>query len=316
MGSLVASSTFAGPNEPLWAPASGGGGGGVTGPTGPQGAQGVIGPTGPQGSGGGGVGPTGPQGAAGAQGTAGAQGAQGAQGGGGSGDASTWATFPALSNVNMAGFSLINALSAGSALLMSNDGSVRLQSQSNSYLAITPQGQVEIASVYASNDIFLTPLNSVTIGNPLAGSASVLQTDQIYNTGTSTTFGTAGQVLSSDGSVIKWVNPSTAPAVNSPLVVTGGTVVNYQLTAADVGKMFPILTGPGVGTYTLNFLGLSTFPDGGTFFIKNVDSTQLINITCQSSPAFVNPVLYPMATTNGYLCVATLNATTNTLTVY
>lgn len=309
MGSLFPSSTFAGPNEPLWAPASGGGGGGVTGPTGPQGSQGVIGPTGPQGGGGGGG--TGPQG------VQGAQGAQGAQGGG-SGDASAWATFPALSNINMAGFSLINALSAGSALLMSNDGSLRLQCQSNAYLDFTAQGQIQLYSVYASNDIFLAPLNAVTIGDPLAGSASVLLTDQIYNTGNSTTFGLAGQVLSSDGSVIKWVNPSTAPPVNSPLVITSLTPVNYQLTEADVGKMFPIVSGPGGGPYTLNFLGASTFPDGGTFFIKNVDAAQPINITCQSSPALINPILYPISsgTNNGFLCVATLATATNTLTVY
>lgn len=293
MGSLFPSSTFAGPNEPLWAPASGGGGGGVTGPTGPQGSQGVIGPTGPQGGGGGGG--TGPQGP---------QGAQGAQGGG-SGDASAWATFPALSNINMAGFSLINALSAGSALLMSNDGSLRLQCQSNAYLDFTAQGQIQLYSVYASNDIFLAPLNAVTIGDPLAGSASVLLTDQIYNTGTSTTFGTAGQVLSSDGSKIQWVAPTASPAINATLQGLSGTPSSYTLNASDVGTMFVVsTTGGGVPPFILNFT-VGTFPDGGTFFIKNIDVSNQISIQFGNSPALVNPVLYPIGggTNNGYLCV-------------
>lgn len=66
MGSLVPSSTFAGPTEPLWAPATSGGGGGVTGPTGP-------------------TGPSGPSGATGPSGMAGATGASGATGGPGNG---------------------------------------------------------------------------------------------------------------------------------------------------------------------------------------------------------------------------------------
>ena len=46
MGSLIPSSSFAAPNEPLWSPAGGGGGSGPTGPTGPQGVTGATGPTG------------------------------------------------------------------------------------------------------------------------------------------------------------------------------------------------------------------------------------------------------------------------------
>jgi len=66
MGSLVPSSSYAAPTEPLWAPA--GGGGGSQGPQGAQGAQGVTGAQGAQGA----------NGAQGAQGVTGAQGPQGA----------------------------------------------------------------------------------------------------------------------------------------------------------------------------------------------------------------------------------------------
>jgi len=46
MGSLVPSSTFANPTEPLWAPAGSGGATGATGATGPTGATGATGPAG------------------------------------------------------------------------------------------------------------------------------------------------------------------------------------------------------------------------------------------------------------------------------
>lgn len=70
MGSLVPSSTFAGPTEPLWAPAGSGGGGGVTGPTGPTGPIGATGASGM-------AGVTGPSGASGSAGPTGATGAPG-----------------------------------------------------------------------------------------------------------------------------------------------------------------------------------------------------------------------------------------------
>lgn len=47
MGTLIPSSSFAAPNDPLWALA--GSGGGVTGATGPTGPTGSTGPTGPAG---------------------------------------------------------------------------------------------------------------------------------------------------------------------------------------------------------------------------------------------------------------------------
>lgn len=90
MGSLIPSSSFAGPNEPLWSPASGGGGPGSQGPTGPTGPQGVTGATGPQGATGatgpqGVTGATGPQGVTGPTGSTGTQGFTGPTGAGGSG---------------------------------------------------------------------------------------------------------------------------------------------------------------------------------------------------------------------------------------
>ena len=75
MGSLVPSSSYAAPAEPLWAPA--GGGGGSQGAQGAQGAQGTQGAQGANGT----NGTNGTNGAQGAQGVTGAQGAQGASAG-------------------------------------------------------------------------------------------------------------------------------------------------------------------------------------------------------------------------------------------
>ena len=72
MGSLVPSSSYAAPAEPLWAPAGGGGGS-----QGAQGAQGTQGAQGAQGA----NGTNGTNGTNGAQGATGAQGAQGASAG-------------------------------------------------------------------------------------------------------------------------------------------------------------------------------------------------------------------------------------------
>ena len=325
MGSLIPSSSFAAPNEPLWSPAGGGGGAGSTGPTGPTGPQGVTGATGPQGVTGatgatgagaqGATGPTGPQGVTGATGAtgAGSQGATGPTGSAGAqgftgptgagGDASTWSTFPATQSVNMAGFDIGNTTPGANAFLrMSNDGTVRLQSQSNAYLAFTPGGGVELASFYASNDIFLTPLNGVTIGNPGIGSGSVVNVDQILNTDGPTTFGTAGQVLSSDGNKIQWVTPNVLPVTF--ITLSGGSPVNVVLNASNAGSYFAVRSAPATtGPYAIDFT-LGTFPNLGTFFIKNTGTLDPVVLSFNGNALPDNSVLYPIAsgTNNGFLC--------------
>ena len=309
MGSLIPSSSFAGPNEPLWSPASGGGGPGSQGPTGPTGPQGVTGATGPQGvTGATGATGAGSQGATGPTGSTGTQGFTGPTGAGGS--ASTWSTFPATQAVNMAGFDVGNTTAGANTFLrMSNDGSVRLQSQSNAYLSLGPGGQIELASFYANQDIFLTPLNGVTITNP--SGVSVINVDQILNTDGPTTFGTAGQVLSSDGNKIQWINPG--PPINIVTVV-GGVTTTYTLNEADAGKMF-VITTSGTGSMTLNFTP-GTFPTGASFFIKNVDTSNPVLVQYNGTNALVNATLFQISlgTNNGALCVASL--TTSGFTVY
>jgi hypothetical protein len=202
---------------------------------------------------------------------------------------------------------------------LANDGSIRIQTSANAYIAMVPGGEIDIASFYANNNIFLTPKDSVEIGDSTIGSASLLLVNKITNSDTGTTFGTAGQLLSSDGSKIQWINPGVP--VNATLQgnIIGGTVVNYTLNLADVGTMFVIST-TGVGTYTLNFT-IGTFPNNGSFFIKNVDITSLspINITFNSAPAFVNPALVPISpgANNGYLCVGLYkSAGSGSLSIY
>lgn len=307
MGSLVPSSTYANPIEPLWEPVGGGGGGG--GSTGPTGATGPTGPTGP----------TGASGATGATGSTGATGATGANSTvpgptgptGPASSSSTWSSFPATQQVNMAGNLLANVTGSNN-IDLANDGSIRIQTSANAYIAFVPGGEIDIASFYANNNIFLTPKDSVEIGDSTIGSASLLLVNQITNSDTGTTFGTAGQVLSSDGSKIQWVAPTASPAINATLqsAIVSGTPTNYTLNASDVGTMFVVsTTGGGVPPFILNFT-VGTFPDGGTFFIKNIDGTNQISIQYAGSPALVNPVLYQIGggTSNGYLCVGNYKA--------
>jgi hypothetical protein len=193
---------------------------------------------------------------------------------------------------------------------LANDGSIRIQTSENAYVALVPGGEIDITSFYANNNIFLTPKDSVEIGDSTIGSASLLLVNKITNSDNGTTFGTAGQLLSSDGSKIQWINPGLS--INTTLQggITGGTVVNYVLNAADVGTMFVIST-IGIGTYTLNFT-IGTFPNNGSFFIKNIDTTNItpINITYNGSPTFVNATLVPISpgANNGYLCVGVYRA--------
>jgi hypothetical protein len=227
------------------------------------------------------------------------------------GGASTWSTFPATQTVNMAGQDLVNAnASANTFLRLLNDGSVLLQDQYQNYLQFQNGGAVEISSLNGNNNIFLTPKNLVQIGDPPNGSPSVLIVNQIYNIDDPTTFGTAGQVLSSDGSKIQWINPG--PAVNSsPIIVIGGSVAtNYTLNASDVNKVFPIATSGPTGPWTLNFVPGGTFPDGGTFFIKNMGTTNPVLIQYNGTNAAGNDTLYPitLGTNNGFLCIGTLSA--------
>ena len=309
MGSLVPSSTYANPIEPLWEPVGGGGGGGgSTGPTGPTGPSGATGATGPAGA----TGATGPAGATGATGATGANSTVPGPTGptGPASSSSNWSSFPATQQVNMAGNLLANVAGSNN-INLANDGSIRIQTSANAYIAFVPGGEIDIASFYANNNIFLTPKDSVEIGDSTIGSASLLLVNQITNSDTGTTFGTAGQVLSSDGSKIQWVAPTASPAINATLqsAIVSGTPSNYTLNASDVGTMFVVsTTGGGVPPFILNFT-VGTFPDGGTFFIKNIDVTNQVSIQYSGNPALVNPVLYPLiASTNGYLCVASYKA--------
>ena len=435
MGSLVPSSTFAGPTEPLWAPAGSGGGAGSVGPTGPTGPSGATGPTGASGSAGatgatgsgatGATGPTGANGATGATGpsgsaanvsqwaaspavqnvnmagfsvvnsTAGAGGSLALSGTGGaslnssagsfvnltsaggleintnlgagnillnplatvtvgtvgvgnsklatdqivnnngatfgtagqvlSSDGtrlqwttpsgpSTWSTFPATQNVNMAGFDLTNtAAGANTFLRLVNDGSVLLQDQYQNYLQFQNGGAIQLSSVTGNNDIFLTPKNVVQIGDSAQGSASVLNVDQIYNTDGPTTFGTAGQVLSSDGNKIQWINPG--PQINTPVVVAGATTNIYTLNQSDAGKLLSLTTSGVIGPWTLNFQ-LGTLAVGSSFFIKNMDPTNAIALTYGGVGVVGNSTLWPISLgiTNGALCIVSF--TTTGITVY
>jgi hypothetical protein len=211
----------------------------------------------------------------------------------------------------MAGNLLANVTGSNN-INLANDGSIRIQTSANAYIAFVPGGEIDIASFYANNNIFLTPKDSVEIGDSTIGSASLLLVNQITNSDTGTTFGTAGQVLSSDGSKIQWVAPTASPAINATLqsAIVSGIPSSYTLNASDVGTMFVVsTTGGGVPPFILNFT-VGTFPDGGTFFIKNIDVTNQVSIQYNGNPALVNPVLYPLGsgTSNGYLCVASYKA--------
>jgi hypothetical protein len=326
MGSLIPSSSFAGPNEPLWSPAGGGGGAGSTGPTGPTGPQGVTGATGPQGVTGatgatgagaqGATGPTGPQGVTGATGAtgAGSQGATGPTGSAGAqgftgptgagGDASTWSTFPATQAVNMAGFDIVNTTAGANTFLrLVNDGSVLLQDQYQNYLQFQDGGAIQLSSINGNNDIFLLAKNVVQIGDStVVGSASVLQTNQIFNIDDPTTFGTAGQVLSSDGNKSQWGTPNVLPVTF--ITLSGGTPVSVVLNASNAGSYFAVRSAPATtGPYAIDFT-LGTFPDLGTFFIKNTGTLDPVVLSFNGNALPDNSVLYPIAsgTNNGFLC--------------
>jgi hypothetical protein len=193
-------------------------------------------------------------------------------------------------------------------LSLATNGDVRLQSSQGSYFA-TNTGQIELASFYGNDDIFLTPLNSVSIGST-PGSGSLLAVNQIVNNNSSNTppFGTAGQVLSSDGSMIQWINPG--PPINTPVVVGGAIANTYTLNQSDAGKLLALTTSGLIAPWTLNFQ-LGNLAVGSTFFIKNMDTTNPITLTYGGVNVIGNDILWPitLGTTNGALCIASFGVT-------
>jgi hypothetical protein len=87
------------------------------------------------------------------------------------------------------------------------------------------------------------------------------------------------------------------------LSVNLGFTLDVPLQAADVGRLYYILTAGSSGSAIINF-SLNTFPVGGTFFIKNIDEFNPVQVQFNGNFAAINPVLFPMAAgTNGDLCV-------------
>lgn len=104
----------------------------------------------------------------------------------------TWANYPAVATVDLAGFDLVDVPSGGNFLRMS--------------------GNIELNAEATSGEIDLRSAVGTIIGTSLRGSSVVV--DKIQSlTGT---FGTAGQVLASDGAKIVWVAPSGGATAVGP----------------------------------------------------------------------------------------------------
>ena len=112
------------------------------------------------------------------------------------------------------------------------------------------------------------------------------------------------------------------PILVNPVQLTGdGFQIPYPLQLEDMGTYLALSTVNGsTGPFIINF-SIGTFPVGGTFFIKNVDKDNSIDIYfngvsigATNSP---NSSLLPTNSTagnNGFLCIARYQD--NTLKVY
>jgi len=114
------------------------------------------------------------------------------------------------------------------------------------------------------------------------------------------------------GAPLSLPSGARCPILLNTVELTGnGIPIPYPLNEADVGTYIALSKFNGsTGPFIINFT-VDTFPEGGTFFIKNVDKDDTIDIYFNGANigAFGSPnsTLLPTnvgAGSNGFLCVA------------
>jgi len=189
---------------------------------------------------------------------------------GGGGSPSTWSQFPATQDVVMGSRYILNAEG-------SNVNSITMDIGNDMYIQAIKTSQ---------SSIYLQPNSngSVVVGlaNPASPFNASLQVNQIQNLDSN--FGTAGQVLSSDGTKIQWVNAVANPVKTIPILlpsydisggaeltiwttdpftptVTGFTTVNLSVTASSSSEVSPrlLLELSYIENSNVNYAGSVTF---------------------------------------------------------
>jgi hypothetical protein len=244
-----------------------------------QGIQGIEGPTGPTGADSSVTGPTGEQGVTGPTGPAGS-------GGGGSGDATAWATYSAITNVDMSGFSVRNALSYDlsrsgvSVGSLTSDTSFNLVLSATSNIRLTqPTEWHYLTSDTSASTLTLAPTNAGTLYNLTSNTLGLVNVP--------TTLTNADRGI--------WWQFSNSTFSNIAFTVSGVTGIPSNYT------LMPYATS------TLYWNGTSNRMLSPWNGLVNVIETSGTSITL--SPSNYNALVY---LTNGGFNAVTLPATTAT----
>jgi hypothetical protein len=203
-------------------------------------------------------------------------------------DVTQWANFPAVSSVSMGGFD-INAAGSITANNISSIGNVLFQSTLTTQDLTVGSGAIKLTPLHTletiggdlffdtellakANDIqqladwsLYPALSTINMSGNILSNAQQIQTVQLTNA--SGTFGSAGQVLASDGTKIDWVTPATPgnvsdwanfPAVstinvNTKNITNAQKIETVQLTNASgtFGSAGQYLTSDGT---TINWI--------------------------------------------------------------
>lgn len=256
---------------------------------------------------------------------------------------STWASFPAISSIQMSNFNInsANAITASTLTasnistntivtqqstitqnLFVNSGAISMLDSSGTHILESINGDLffDTELLAKANDIqniadwsLYPALSTINVATNNITGAQQIQTVQLTNA--SGTFGTSGQFLTSDGTTINWVTP-TAPNISNWATFPAAADVNMGLSSITstntmtfvIPGFSTILSGGAGGTLLVNGTPISTGPGNAaqwaTFPALADVSVPDFNLTLTS--AVPNPNLgnaYKTATIKGNLTV-------------
>lgn len=141
---------------------------------------------------------------------------------------SDWSLYPAIANVDVQGYNIEGTNGLMNFATVSGDLRVLIQNTpANTSILLDGGSNITLDSLGGGN-IVLNPSDYVAVGLE-SGAVSALHVDKIQNL--SQPFGTAGQVLGSDGTKIVW---ETLPSTNPSQWATYPAVANVELNGNNV----------------------------------------------------------------------------------